>query len=138
VTLPPRGDAMQRLKQRADFVAAAGGAKIATAAFVLQGRERGDTAPARIGFTVSRKVGTAVERNRVRRRLRDIVRRAPADELPSGRDYVLVGRRSALSRPFAQIAEDFKAALRRLEHSVGRTARPRAAGAPNDGRDTGR
>ena len=64
---------MLRLKQRADFLAAASGAKVATAAFVLQGRNRDDDGPARIGFTVSRKVGTAVERNRVRRRLRDIV-----------------------------------------------------------------
>ena len=66
---------MVRLKQRADFLAAASGAKVATAAFVLQGRNRDDDGPARIGFTVSRKVGTAVERNRVRRRLRDIVER---------------------------------------------------------------
>ncbi len=61
---------MHRLKQRADFLAAATGNKVATTAFVLQARERGDAAPFRIGFTVSRKVGTAVERNRVRRRLR--------------------------------------------------------------------
>jgi ribonuclease P protein component len=86
---------MLRLKQRADFLAAANGAKVATTAFVLQARERDDTGPARVGFTVSRKVGGAVERNRVRRRLRDIVRRASADELRSGRDYVLIGRRPA-------------------------------------------
>ena len=72
------------------------------AAFVLQGRIRDDGGPARIGFTVSRKVGTAVERNRVRRRLRDIVRRSAADDLRSGYDYVLVGRRTALSRQFDQ------------------------------------
>ena len=81
---------MVRLKQRADFLAAASGAKVATAAFVLQGRKRDDGGPARIGFTVSRRVGTAVERNRVRRRLRDIVRRSAADSLRSGYDYVLV------------------------------------------------
>ena len=91
---------MDRLKQRADFLAAASGAKVATAAFVLQARERDDDGPARIGFTVSRKVGTAVERNRVRRRLRDIVRRSASDSLRSGHDYVLVGRRTALSRQF--------------------------------------
>ena len=105
---------MLRLKQRADFLAAAGGAKVATAAFVLQGRNRDDDGPARIGFTVSRKVGTAVERNRVRRRLRDIVRRSASDSLRSGYDYVLVGRRTALSRQFETMIEDFSNALRRI------------------------
>ena len=106
---------MLRLKQRADFLAAASGAKVATAAFVLQERHRDDDGPARIGFTVSRKVGTAVERNRVRRRLRDIVKRAAAESLRAGYDYVLVGRRTALSRQFDQMIDDFRNALRRLE-----------------------
>jgi ribonuclease P protein component len=106
---------MLRLKQRADFLAAAGGAKVATAGFVLQGRRRDDDGPARIGFTVSRKVGTAVERNRVRRRLRDIVRRSAPDALRPGYDYVLVGRRTALGRQFGQMTEDFSSALRRIE-----------------------
>jgi ribonuclease P protein component len=116
---------MVRLKQRADFLAAASGAKVATAAFVLQGRNRDDGGPVRIGFTVSRKVGTAVERNRVRRRLRDVVRRSTADDLRSGYDYVLVGRRTALNRPFEQIIEDFRNALRRLERT--RPSRPSTA-----------
>jgi ribonuclease P protein component len=106
---------MLRLKQRADFLAAASGAKVATAGFVLQGRNRDDDGPARVGFTVSRKVGTAVERNRVRRRLRDIVKRAAAESLRAGYDYVLVGRRTALSRQFDQMIDDFRNALRRLE-----------------------
>ncbi len=85
-----------------------------TAGFVLQARERGDGGPVRVGFTVSRKVGTAVERNRVRRRLREIVRLSGATGLPAGHDYVLIGRRAALSLSFEQITEDFKRALRRL------------------------
>jgi ribonuclease P protein component len=106
--------AMERLRQRADFLAAATGAKVPTAAFVLQARKRDDHGPVRLGFTVSRKVGTAVERNRVRRRLREIVRLSAATGLSAGHDYVLVGRRAALSLPFEQITEDFKRALRRL------------------------
>lgn len=105
---------MERLRQRADFLAAASGAKVPTAAFVLQARKRGDSGPVRVGFTVSRKVGTAVERNRVRRRLKEIVRLSAATGLSSGHDYVVVGRRAALSLPFEQITEDFKRALRRL------------------------
>jgi len=105
---------MERLRQRADFLAAATGIKVPTAAFVLQARQRDDGGPIRVGFTVSRKVGTAVERNRVRRRLKEIVRLSAATGLVRGHDYVLVGRRAALRRPFEQISEDFTRALMRL------------------------
>jgi ribonuclease P protein component len=105
---------VERLRRRADFLAAAAGIKSPTAGFVLQVRPRGDGSPARVGFTVTRKVGTAVERNRVRRRLKEAVRLAAATGLPAGNDYVLVGRRTALSLPFEQILNDFKRALGRL------------------------
>jgi ribonuclease P protein component len=105
---------MERLRQRSDFLAAASGVKVPTAAFVLQVRRRDDGGPVRVGFTVSRKVGTAVERNRVRRRLREIVRRTAATGLPAGHDYVLIGRRAALSLPFERIIEDFRRAMGRL------------------------
>lgn len=108
---------MERLKQRSDFVAATAGAKIHGAGFVLQTRERGDDKPARMGFTVSKKVGNAVERNRVRRRLREMVRLAAADRIPAGRDYVLVGRRAALDLSFDRLVADFSGALRRVTGS---------------------
>jgi ribonuclease P protein component len=116
----PAGLTMQRLRQRADFLAAAGASKVPTAGFVLQARSRGDVGPVRVGFTVSRKVGTAVERNRVRRRLREIVRLAGAD-LNLGHDYVLVGRRSALSRTFDRMVDDLRDAARRLNPTGGET-----------------
>lgn len=105
---------MERLRQRADFLAAATGIKVPAAAFVLQARKRADTGPVRLGFTVSKKVGNAIERNRVRRRLREIVRLSGARQMQSGHDYVLVGRRAALKTPFDRIAQDFEAALRRM------------------------
>ena len=105
---------MERLRQRADFLAAASGIKVPATAFVLQARKRTDDGPARIGFTVSKKVGNSVERNRVRRRLREIVRHSDGNRMQSGHDYVLIGRRAALKVPFARIAEDFEGALRRL------------------------
>lgn len=104
---------MERLRQRADFLAAATGTKVPAAAFVLQARKRADEGPVRIGFTVSKKVGNAVERNRVRRRLREIVRLTAPAGLKSGHDYVLIGRRAALTTPFERIAQDFQGALRR-------------------------
>jgi len=106
---------MQRLRHRADFLAAATGVKVPTAAFVLQARKRGDDdGPIRVGFTASRKIGTAVERNRVRRRLKEVVRLSAATGLSRGHDYVLIGRRAALSLPFEQMTQDFERALRRV------------------------
>jgi ribonuclease P protein component len=115
---------MDRLKQRADFQAASSGAKFHAAGFVLQARERGDKRPARVGFTVSKRVGNAVERNRVRRRLREVVRHAPAGCIAPGRDYVLVGRRAALELPFERLSADFRGALKRL--SGGHAAQTRS------------
>ena len=105
---------MERLRQRADFLAAASGIKVPAAAFVLQARKRSDNGPVRVGFTVSKKVGNAVERNRVRRRLREIVRLSDVARMRIGYDYVLIGRRAALKRPFASMAEEFDGALRRM------------------------
>jgi ribonuclease P protein component len=104
---------MERLRHRADFVAAASGMRAPAPAFVLQVRRREDEGPARVGITVSRKVGSAVERNRVRRRLREMVRKAGADVMKSGHDYVLVARRAALSDPFERLISDFSGAARR-------------------------
>jgi ribonuclease P protein component len=114
---------MERLKQRADFLAAASGIKVPAAAFVLQARHRGDDRPPRVGFTVSKKVGDAVERNRVRRRLREIVRLCGDERMRSGTDYVLVGRRAALLLPFERVLADFAAAFGRL-NKAGRAAAP--------------
>ena len=70
---------------------------------------------ARVGFTVSRKVGNAVVRNRVRRRLREIAREViPAQARPD-LDYVLVGRQAALGRDFAVLRQDLVEALKRLK-----------------------
>lgn len=104
---------MERLRQRADFLAAAAGTKAPASGFVLQARRRDDEGPARVGFTVSRKVGNAVERNRVRRRLREMVRLLPVGPMRVGFDYVLIGRRAALALPFGRLCADLTAALER-------------------------
>lgn len=106
---------MDRLRHRAAFLAVAAAMKAPSAGFVLQARRRDDARPARVGFTVSRKVGTAVERNRVRRRLRELVRLAPTGALKPGHDYVLVGRRAALALPFDRLKAELDGALRRIE-----------------------
>jgi ribonuclease P protein component len=118
-------DIMDRLKKRADFIAAAQGPRIARPAFVVQSRLRDDTGPTRIGFTVTKKVGTATERNRVRRRLREMVRLAGVIAPPSPRDYVIVGRRAALDHEFSVMIEDFRSALMRLTRMKDRAGDPR-------------
>jgi ribonuclease P protein component len=105
---------MERLRQRADFLAAASGTKTSAAAFLLQARKRADEGPVRFGVTVSKKVGNAVERNRIRRRLREMVRLAAGKRTRSGHDYVLIGRRAALKVPFERMVKDFDVALRRV------------------------
>jgi len=92
-------------------------------AFVLQARRRAQDGAIRVGFTVSRQVGDAVERNRVRRRLREIVRLSAAagvEGLFPGHDYVLIGRRAALAAPFGEMMHDFDAALGRIAAQVER------------------
>jgi ribonuclease P protein component len=87
-------------------------------------RDRRDAGPARVGFTVSKKVGNAVERNRVRRRLREIVKRASVDVTRPGHDYVLIGRRAGLTLPFEGLVEDLKGALRRLDEGRSKSTGP--------------
>jgi ribonuclease P protein component len=118
---------MERLKRRRDFLAAATGASISTPGFVIQERRRGDVGPVRVGFTVSRKVGGAVERNRLRRQLREIVRLSATTSLKAGNDYVLIGRRAGLEIPFVKLTADFAGALKRLEKK-GRSGIPGPAG----------
>lgn len=129
---------MQRLKQRADFLAATAGAKAPVSGFVLQARDRREDGPVRVGFTCSKKVGNAVERNRVRRRLREVVRLAPPEAMRPGHDYVLIGRRTALNLPFERLVEDFNRALGRVHGAAkdggtnGGSGSARAGGRPND------
>jgi ribonuclease P protein component len=68
----------------------------------------------RVGFTVSRKVGDAVTRNRVRRRLREMARLVIPGQARSGLDYVLIGRRAAIRRDFAQLQCDLIEALKKV------------------------
>jgi ribonuclease P protein component len=104
-----------RIKVRRDFVRAAkSGLHQATPGLLLQAywrNEAPETAPARVGFTASRKVGNAVRRNRAKRRLRALAEQVfPCCAIP-GFDYVLVCRQSAVERPFDDLAKDLRHAL---------------------------
>jgi ribonuclease P protein component len=106
---------MDRLRQRADFLAVANGARVNAAAFVLQSLRRDDGGPVRVGFTVTKKNGTATERNRIRRRLRELVKRLEPVSMRPHSDYVLVGRRAALTKDFSSMLDDLRSALHRID-----------------------
>ena len=112
---------MERLKRRSDFravaQAAGSGARVHASAFILQARAREKSGPPQVGFTVSKQVGNAVERNRVRRRLRELIRLAPPAALSASHDYVLIGRRDALKVAFDAMMKELDGALRRIHAS---------------------
>src|SRR3954470_18443632 len=126
---------MDRLRQRADFLAVANGARVNSPAFVLQsldrqsvGRQnlgRDDSGPIRIGFTVTKKNGNAPERNRIRRRLRELVKRLDPVSMQPHHDYVLVGRRDALTRDFAAMIDELRAAFTKPARQAHRGRGPR-------------
>jgi ribonuclease P protein component len=102
---------MQRLLRRRDFLAAARGRSRALQGAVVQLRRRADDGPPRVGFTVTSKLGGAVRRNRIRRRLKEAVRLAAAIHFRAGCDYVIVGRAATVDRPFAKLIGDIISAV---------------------------
>lgn len=112
---------MDRMKRRADFLAAAKGARASMPAFLVQARDRKDSAASRIGFTVTKKTGSSVERNRIRRRLRAAAREVVPSVGHKGFDYVLVARRPALHAPFTTLVADLENAVTRLHRPARRS-----------------
>ena len=112
--LPPQAPAPARLKRRAEFLRiAAKGRKAATHGLVLQALPHADPGPARIGFTVTKKIGNAVVRNRTRRRLKEAARLELAERPVAGVDLVLIGREGTRRRDFLQLRDDLVRALRK-------------------------
>lgn len=129
--------ALETLKKRAEFLRLRGGARFATPSFVLEtrpretaasratrsqgpnSREASEMAPfgaARFGFTVTKKLGGAVVRNRIRRRLKAAVALVAPKLAHKEHDYVVVARLAALDREFADIKKDLERALHRVHH----------------------
>jgi len=110
---------IERMTSRPQFLAAAKGASQARGAVVVQRLDRADGDPVvRIGFTATRKVGGAVQRNRAKRRLREAARALiPAHAAP-GADYVLIARMGTVGRPWDRLLDDVKSALTRLATSA--------------------
>ena len=107
-----------RITARRDFLAANTGSRAATPGFVLlvHPRQDGDSAM-RVGFTVTRKVGNAVVRNRLKRRLRALARTAIAQAGVAGADHVLIGRNEGVTRAYARMESDLVQALARVKRA---------------------
>ena len=131
----PAGERLGRLTKRAEFQRVSRGRRLSVETFTLQSRRREVTgleagAGARVGLTVTKSIGGAVVRNRVRRRLKEALRAAAPLEAEGDHDYVLMARREALRRGFAALVDDvrhaFRAARRGGAASRGRATADRA------------
>ena len=112
-----------KLKKRPQFLkVSVSGKRWVTPGFILQMhvRETVENDPntienIRIGYLVSKKVGCAVDRNRVKRRLQAAVAKVFSSCAQPGRDYILIGRRNAYNRPFKSLLSDMKWAIKNLD-----------------------
>jgi ribonuclease P protein component len=103
------------IERRRDFLAANAGKRAPMPGFVLLMHPRDDAdATKRVGFTVTKKIGNAVVRNRMKRRLRALARELlPAGGTP-GADHVLIGRSGGIERPYDQLRAELTKALRKV------------------------
>jgi ribonuclease P protein component len=118
----------RRLKKRAEFLAVASkGARAPMPGLVMQLMPRADDAPFRVGFTVTKKVGNAVVRNRTKRRLREAVRLGLDTEAYRGFDMVVIGRDRTAARPFTDLMTDVRRAAAKAREATVRQATVRQA-----------
>ena len=114
------GQALLKLKKHREFVEIAqNGRKFITSGLVLQVLKRPDDNPffdsIRVGFVTTKKVGNAVKRSRIRRRLRSLASQILPEFAEKGSDYVLLGRASTFDRKFDLLTADLKYALRKIK-----------------------
>ena len=117
-----------RLKKRRQFLALNGGARGFSSVLVLQARARdypgaGEAEGPRFGFTVTKKVGNAVARNRIRRRLKAAVAALPPDALKPDHDYVVIAKASARTAPFGVLTNALDRTLAEAHRRQGRGRR---------------
>ena len=112
MTATPHIAKLRRLTKRAQFLNAARGARAGRTAFSLQSIAVEASEPG-VGLTVTKKTGNSPERNRIKRRLRAALR-ACGQDFQAQHDYVLVGRREALTLPFSKVVSDLSSAIAKV------------------------
>ena len=106
---------LRRLVRRSEFLAANAGKRVPMPGFVLLVRPRGDDDPAMgVGFTVTRKIGNAVVRNRMKRRFRALAREILPEVGIAGADHVLIGRSGGLERDYGLLGTELRKALAKV------------------------
>ncbi|MGA7873267.1 MAG: ribonuclease P protein component [Candidatus Binatus sp.] len=112
--------AADRLHRSAEFLRLQrDGVRFQSPHFVLYaGKLGGEPARSRLGVTVSRRIGNAVTRNRVKRRVREIFRRVIRDELPAGTSIVVIARGGAAALESAAISDELTMAARNLSGRI--------------------
>lgn len=117
---------METLKRRREFLAVAKGEKAAAPTVVVQARRRSaeEAAPARLGFTATKKLGNAVERNHIKRRLRAAARLVAAQHARPGCDYVLIGRVATGEARFSKLVADLTGAFKRVNTGLDKSGPP--------------
>ena len=109
---PQEAQRLTNLRKRADFLAANGGKRTTTPGFILLVRDRKDADPAiRVGFTVTKKIGGAVVRNRMKRRFRALAREIVPAKGFAGSDHVMIGRARGIERDFSLLRNELASAL---------------------------
>ncbi len=119
------------IRKRAEFLAARKGRRLNGPYFFVETRDRGDGLGPRFGLTVTRKVGNAVERNRIKRRLREAIRLNAAADMADGIDYVVVARREVLDMPFAALTDELSRRIARLISGAPATTKRRSPERPS-------
>lgn len=114
------------LRHRAEFLAVRRGRRLNGPHFLIEALKRADDGAPRFGLTITRKVGNAVERNRIRRRLREAIRLHAGADMVGGFDYVIVARREILTLPFDDLSKELARRVRKtqLAERSARTPRP--------------
>ena len=110
------------IRKRSDFLAANRGLRVARPGFVLLARPN-DGQGKRYGITVTKTIGNAVVRNRMKRRFRELLWSALPDSGLADHDHILIGREGGVERDFAQLREELGAALARAAEGKGDPAR---------------
>jgi ribonuclease P protein component len=119
---------IERLKTRAQFLAAAQGPSCARGSVVIQRLAQPDRSGLAVGFTATKKIGGAVQRNRAKRRMREAARQLLPLHGEPAHDYVFVARAGVIDRPWARLLDDVKTAL--ISLAAGRADPPRNASGP--------